>query len=148
MACFFIFTYLGESSYITFCSSPQLLYRGVSSYCLVDWQIFIPLTGATLPRVPIDTGIEGAGTNGYGLTSVWRGIIDLLELLGDPYIRNRQRWNLIKWSLIVKSCFSGPGQKWDKKSGLAGGGEFYGFPAYFKGGPGQVRTSAVLHLFN
>ncbi|KAJ1302261.1 hypothetical protein OPQ81_001080 [Rhizoctonia solani] len=103
----------------------------------------MPLTGATLPRVPIDTGIEGMGTNGCGLTSVWRGIIDLLELLGDPCIRNKQRWNLIKWSLVVKSCFSGPGQKWGRKSGLAGGGEFYGFPAYFKGGPGQANEEWI-----
>ncbi|CAE6336416.1 unnamed protein product [Rhizoctonia solani] len=103
----------------------------------------IPATGATLPRVPIDTGIEGIGTNGCGLTSVWRGIIDLLELLGDPYIRNKQRWNLIRWSLVVKSCFSDPGQKWGKKSGLTGGGEFYGFPAYFKGGPGQANEEWI-----
>ncbi|CAE6516674.1 unnamed protein product [Rhizoctonia solani] len=103
----------------------------------------VPLTGATLPRVPIDTGIGGVGTGGCGLTSVWRGIIDLLEFIGDPYIRNKQRWNLIQWSLVVKSCFSGPGQKWDKKSGLAGGGEFYGFPAYFKGGPGQANEEWI-----
>ncbi|KAF8737169.1 hypothetical protein RHS02_06183, partial [Rhizoctonia solani] len=103
----------------------------------------VPITGATFPRVPIDTGIEGIGTNGCGLTSVWRGIIDLLELLGDPYIRNKQKWNLIRWSLVVKSCFSGPGQKWDKKSGLTGGGEFYGFPAYFKGGPGQANEEWI-----
>ncbi|CAE6462496.1 unnamed protein product [Rhizoctonia solani] len=103
----------------------------------------MPLTGATLPRVPVDTGIEGMGTNGCGLTSVWRGIIDLLELLGDPYMRNKQRWNMIKWSLVVKSCFSGPGQKWEKKSGLAGGGEFYGFPAYFKGGTGQANEEWI-----
>ncbi|KAH7332779.1 hypothetical protein B0J17DRAFT_632070 [Rhizoctonia solani] len=50
-----------------------------------------PVTGATLPRVPIDTGIQGIGTNGCSLTSIWRSIIDLLELLGDPYIRNKQR---------------------------------------------------------
>jgi hypothetical protein len=98
-----------------------------------------PVTGAALPRVPIDTGIEGIGTNGCGLTSVWRGIIDLIEFLSEPRMRNVQRWNAVDWSLVVKSCFSGPGKKWGQKSGLAGGGEFYGFPAYFKGGPGQVR---------
>ncbi|CAE6482251.1 unnamed protein product [Rhizoctonia solani] len=103
----------------------------------------VPVTGASLPHVPIDTGIEGVGTNGCGLTSIWRGIIDLLEFLGNPYFRNKQRWNMVGWSLIVKSCFSGPGQKWEKQSGLGGGGEFYGFPAYFKGGPGQANEEWI-----
>ncbi|KAL5637750.1 hypothetical protein ACGC1H_002120 [Rhizoctonia solani] len=120
------------------CGPPRFSIM-LATHSIVD----TPLTGATLPRVPIDTGIEGMGTNGCGLTSVWRGIIDLLELLGDPYIRNKQRWNLIKWSLVVKSCFSGPGQKWEKKSGLVGGGEFYGFPAYFKGGAGQANEEWI-----
>ncbi|KAF8605624.1 hypothetical protein BDV93DRAFT_521461 [Ceratobasidium sp. AG-I] len=96
-----------------------------------------PVTGASLPRVPIDTGIDGRGTNGSGLTSVWRGLIDLVEFLGCNNMRNAQRTNASNWSLPVKSCFSGSGATWEKKSGLAGGGEFYGFPAYFSGGPGR-----------
>lgn len=99
-----------------------------------------PVTGATLPRVPIDTGIDGRGTNGSGLTSVWRGLVDLVEFLGCNNMRNAQRYNVCNWSLLVKSCFSGSGTVWEKKSGLAGGGEFYGLPAYFGGGPGRVSV--------
>ncbi|KAG8788408.1 hypothetical protein FRC12_014611 [Ceratobasidium sp. 428] len=102
-----------------------------------------PMTGAALPRVPIDTGIDGFGTSSSGLTSVWRGIIDLLEFLGCNTTRNPQRWNSISWSLLVKACFSGPGAKWGEKSGLAGGGEFFGFPAYFKGGLGQANEEWI-----
>ncbi|KAG8743736.1 hypothetical protein FRC10_011518 [Ceratobasidium sp. 414] len=102
-----------------------------------------PLTGTTLPHVPIDTGINGFGTSGSGLTSVWRGIVDLLEFLGYNAMRNPQRWNAISWSLLVKACFSGPGAKWGEKSGLAGGGEFFGLPAYFKGGVGQANEEWI-----
>ncbi|KAF8605591.1 hypothetical protein BDV93DRAFT_570173 [Ceratobasidium sp. AG-I] len=98
-----------------------------------------PATGTTLPRVPIDTGIDGRGINGSGLTSVWRGLIDLVEFLGCNSMRTRQRLHVSKWSLLVKSCFSGSGAKWQEKGGLAGGGEFYGFPAYFSGGPGRSK---------
>ncbi|KAG9078788.1 hypothetical protein FRC06_008170, partial [Ceratobasidium sp. 370] len=102
-----------------------------------------PLTGTTLPRVPIDTGIDGFGTSGSGLTSVWRGIIDLLEFLGCNVMRNTQRWNAIGWSLLVKACFSGSGAKWGERGGLAGGGEFFGLPAYFKGGVGQANEEWI-----
>ncbi|KAG9124030.1 hypothetical protein FRC07_013133, partial [Ceratobasidium sp. 392] len=102
-----------------------------------------PLTGAALPHVPIDTGIDGFGTSGSGLTSIWRGIIDLVEFLGCNDMRNVQRWNAVSWSLLVKSCFSGPGAKWGERSGLTGGGEFFGFPAYFKGGLGQANEEWI-----
>ncbi|QRV81810.1 exonuclease V subunit beta [Ceratobasidium sp. AG-Ba] len=101
------------------------------------------VTGATLPHVPLDTGIDGYGTSSSGLSSVWRGIIDLLEFLGCNSMRNPQRWNAITWSLLVKSCFSGSGSKWDEMSGLAGGGEFFGFPAYYKGGLGQANEEWI-----
>ncbi|KAB5590599.1 Exonuclease V subunit beta [Ceratobasidium theobromae] len=103
----------------------------------------VPVTGAGFPHVPIDTGLNGIGTSGSGLSSIWRGIIDLLEFLGNPYLRNVQRWNAINWSMVVKCCFSGPGKKWGEKSGLEGGGEFYGFPAYFKGGFGQANEEWI-----
>ncbi|KAB5589746.1 hypothetical protein CTheo_6820 [Ceratobasidium theobromae] len=103
----------------------------------------VPVTGAGFPHVPIGTGLNGIGTSGSGLSSIWRGIIDLLEFLGNPYLRNVQRWNAINWSMVVKCCFSGPGKKWGEKSGLEGGGEFYGFPAYFKGGFGQANEEWI-----
>ncbi|KDN43710.1 hypothetical protein RSAG8_05900, partial [Rhizoctonia solani AG-8 WAC10335] len=50
-------------------SGPPRFSILLAAHAVVDQ----PLTGATLPRVPIDTGIEGMGTNGCGLTSIWRG---------------------------------------------------------------------------